>query len=103
MRVLGVVENMSGLRQPLSELQFWGADGSDATPQVLAALRQALGPEAADGLVAHADVFWASKGAAALRAALHMALRVLLCRCVAVARAACIPAALPNEPKRPHA
>ena len=45
--VLGVVENMAALAQPLSSFRLLGADGRDATQRVAAALQQAgLQPEA---------------------------------------------------------
>ena len=44
--ILGVVENMSGLRQPVSGFRFKALDGNggeqDVTQQVLAALKQQL-------------------------------------------------------------
>lgn len=66
MRVLGVVENMSGLQQAVSELRFLdGSSGQqqDVTEQVLQLLRGSFGQELAL-LSAHAQVFHASKGGA---------------------------------------
>jgi hypothetical protein len=66
MRVLGVVENMSGLQQAVSELRFLDASSGqqqDVTEQVLQLLRSSFGQELAL-LSAHAQVFHASKGGA---------------------------------------
>ena len=41
--VLGVVENMSGLRQPLAAFKFYGPDGADISEAVLAAAAAAAG------------------------------------------------------------
>ena len=44
--MLGVVENMAGLAQPLSSFRLMDSNGQDATQQVSQALRQAgLQPE----------------------------------------------------------
>ncbi|EFN55480.1 hypothetical protein CHLNCDRAFT_23038 [Chlorella variabilis] len=82
--VLGVVENMSGLRQPLSTFKFYGPDGQDVTAAVLqaaeAAAAAAGGGAAANGggiggggagreVMAETAVFHASGGGAAHMAA----------------------------------
>lgn len=76
--VLGVVENMSGLRVPLSAFRFYGPAGEDVTEAVLAAAgAAAAGPGGGDGgasssgagIVAETCVFHASGGGAARMAA----------------------------------
>lgn len=73
--VLGVVENMSGLRQPLSTFKFYAPSGEDITAAVLAAAAAAAGGGGggenggpagqAGGVVAETSVFHASGGGAA--------------------------------------
>lgn len=67
-RVLGVVENMSGLRQPLPSFRLTSlADGADVGARVLDALAAAgLDPAA---ICAGLDVFAPSRGGAAAMAA----------------------------------
>lgn len=77
--VLGVVENMSGLRQPLPSFKFYGPSGEDITAAVLAAAAAAVGgsggggggatPGQASSIVAETPVFHASGGGAARMAA----------------------------------
>lgn len=82
--VLGVVENMSGLRAPLSSFRFYGPNGEDVTEAVLTAAGAAAGAGAASsggaaadggasssgaGVVAETSVFHASGGGAARMAA----------------------------------
>lgn len=82
--VLGVVENMSGLRAPLTSFRFYGPNGEDVTEAVLAAAGAAAGARAASsgcaaadggpsssgaGVVAETSVFHASGGGAAHMAA----------------------------------
>ncbi|KAL4457368.1 hypothetical protein ABPG75_012233 [Micractinium tetrahymenae] len=90
--VLGVVENMSGLRQPLSSFKFYGPAGEDITAAVLAAVAAAAGSSgggsggggangggepgpagaaaaAASSIMAETPVFHASGGGAARMAA----------------------------------
>lgn len=47
--VLGVVENMSGLRQPLSTFKFFGPDGQDITAAVLSAASSAAATSGGSG------------------------------------------------------
>ena len=89
--VLGVVENMSGLRQPLSSFKFYGPAGEDVTAAVLAVAAAAVpggggGGGAVDGggssgqqgggIVAETTVFHAS-GGGAVRMAADMAVPFL--------------------------
>ena len=53
--VLGVVENMSGLRQPLSAFKFWAPGGQDITAAVLRAAATAAADAAATGTAAAAN------------------------------------------------
>ena len=47
--VLGVVENMSGLRQPLSAFKFYSPTGDDITAAVLASASAAAGGSSSSG------------------------------------------------------
>jgi len=67
LRVLGVVENMSGLAVPLRSLTLRDADGADATGPALALLAERC-PELLE-LSAHVDVFPAARGGAEAMAA----------------------------------
>eukprot|EP00887_Chlorella_sp_A99_P007980 scaffold12.g7980.t1 len=72
--VLGVVENMAGLRQPLSAFRFFAPSGRDVTAAVLAAAAAAAGEDGGEdgagaGVVAETAVFHASGGGAARMAA----------------------------------
>jgi hypothetical protein len=73
--VLGVVENMSGLRQPLSSFKFYAPGGQDITPAVLSAASAAAaampggGGDAGGEVVAETAVFHASGGGATAMAA----------------------------------
>jgi hypothetical protein len=69
--VLGVVENMSGLRQPLPSFKFFSSDGRDVTEAVLHAAAEAVGGSAgvAGDVFAETDVFAATGGGAARMAA----------------------------------
>ena len=58
--VLGVVENMSGLRQPLESFVLRDAAGNDVTSVVLAAAQAAAGGP----IIAETEVFWAPSGGA---------------------------------------
>jgi Mrp family chromosome partitioning ATPase len=63
-KVLGVVENMSGLRVPMREMSFVNEDtGADETSRVRELLATHA-PELADSLSARTDVFAPSKGGA---------------------------------------
>lgn len=74
-KVLGVVENMSGLRQPLSEFSFKDEAGNDLTQLVQEAVQKALvqhNQQSATGvnnksgrIIAETDVFWTTRGGAA--------------------------------------
>jgi Mrp family chromosome partitioning ATPase len=68
--VLGVVENMSGLRQPLETMVLKDSQGNDVTRKVLEAL-QSAGIGSTDGtsgtsssIIAETEVFWAPSGGA---------------------------------------
>ena len=79
--VLGVVENMSGLRQPLNSLTFRDSGGGDVTAVVLAAVAAATGGGGGTTttttnnnnnnniITAETDVFWAPVGGAEVMAA----------------------------------
>jgi hypothetical protein len=77
--VLGVVENMSGLRQPMSSFQFFGPGGEDITTAVLAAAGAVAGAgssgsggdgsSSSSGIWAETSVFHASGGGAQAMAA----------------------------------
>ncbi len=72
LNILGVVENMSGLQQPLASMRFMsqaedGEPARDVTQQLLALLKgSALD---ADSIVAQSDVFKPTKGGAESMAA----------------------------------
>ena len=72
LNILGVVENMSGLQQPLASMRFMsqaegGQPARDVTQQLLALLEgSALN---ADDIVAQSDVFKPTKGGAESMAA----------------------------------
>ena len=72
LNILGVVENMSGLQQPLASMRFMsqaegGEPARDVTQQLLALLEgSALN---ADDIVAQSDVFKPTKGGAESMAA----------------------------------
>ncbi|KAK6151363.1 hypothetical protein DH2020_013998 [Rehmannia glutinosa] len=63
LQVLGVVENMSGLSQPLSELRFLDGEQKDVTELVIASMREKV-PEMLN-LVAFSEVFDSSGGGGA--------------------------------------
>lgn len=75
--VLGVVENMAGLRQPLSSFKLYSPAGQDITAAVLAAAAAHAGGgggggadgDAGGGVMAETAVFHASGGGAAKMAA----------------------------------
>ena len=70
--MLGVVENMSGLRQPMSSFQFFGPGGEDITAAVLAAAGAVAGAGGSgdgSGIWAETSVFHASGGGAQAMAA----------------------------------
>ena len=67
--VLGVVENMSGLRQPLPAFKFYGPAGEDITAAVLEAAGAAAGGGDSAGITAETEVFHTSGGGAAGMAA----------------------------------
>jgi Mrp family chromosome partitioning ATPase len=65
--VLGVVENMSGLRQPLETMKLKDARGNDVTDLVLAAIQSAGIGSTNSGsgyIIAETEVFWAPSGGA---------------------------------------
>jgi Mrp family chromosome partitioning ATPase len=71
--VLGVVENMAGLRQPLETMKLTDAHGNDVTEAVLSAIQSAGigtnstisgGGGSSSSIIAETDVFWAPTGGA---------------------------------------
>lgn len=68
LKVLGVVENMSGLQQPVDTVRFLSvpADGAQKPTDVTAAVLDALRHVAPDlgSLIVQSDVFRATKGGA---------------------------------------
>jgi Mrp family chromosome partitioning ATPase len=62
--VLGVVENMSGLRQPLETMKLKDSQGNDVTAAVLAAVQSAGIGSTTGSIIAETEVFWAPSGGA---------------------------------------
>ena len=59
--ILGIVENMAGLKCPLESLAFSDRDGRDVTDTVLQWIREKFDPR---DVMAQTSVFWASTGGA---------------------------------------